>query len=276
MRILITKPGKETIYVHPAYQENQPLQLLMAGVTHPDPGYHISRPGNNGLYVLEYVVSGKGHVRFGDMNFSPVAGDVYFLQPYAFVDYHSDEKDPWEKVWFNIRGPLIESLCKGYGLNGLIYYRSCPLEKMFLEALALAREWHGEAHSLSLQIHRILAALHDWKKQHPEYQKSPEGICLKEYLDQHWQEKIQLKDLAELIGKSPVQVLRIFQRDWEDTPNNYLQRLRNGFACQYLENTNFSIKEIAGMLGFQDEFYFSNWFKAKNGSAPLTYRRKFR
>ena len=92
------------------------------------------------------------------------------------------------------------------------------------------------------------------KKQHPEYQKSPEGICLKEYLDQHWQEKIQLKDLAELIGKSPVQVLRIFQRDWEDTPNNYLQRLRNGFACQYLENTNFSITEIAGMLGFQDEF----------------------
>ena len=276
MSFLITREKKETIYVHPSYQEDHPLQLLMTGITHPDPEYHIRRPAVNGLYVLEYVISGKGHVRFGDMQFSPSAGDVYFLQPYAAVDYYSDRKDPWEKVWFNLKGPLIESLCHGYGLNGLVYYHDCPLKELFFDALEEGREWRGEIYPFTAKIHRIIAALYDWKKQHPEYQKTPEGICLKEYLDQHWQEKVSLEELANLIGKSQIQVLRIFQRDWSVTPGQYLRKLRLDFACQYLENTVFSVKEISLMLGFKDEFYFSNWFKQKTGLAPQHDRESLR
>lgn len=271
------KTGKETIYVHPLYQSDFPLRLYMTGITHPDADYHIRRPEKNGLYVLEYVISGKGHVRFGDSMFSPVAGDVYFLQPHAAVNYYSDSKDPWEKIWFNLGGPLIKSLCSGYGLDGLIYYHDCPLQELFFRAFEIGKTWNKEScHQFAFHIHQIISALYDWKNQHPEYQKTPEGICLKEYLDRHWQEKVSLQDLAKLIGKSQVQVLRIFQRDWGDTPNNYLQKLRLNSARQYLENTILSVKEISMMLGFQDEFYFSNWFKLKSGVSPSLYREKFR
>ena len=118
--------------------------------------------------------------------------------------------------------------------------------------------------------------MHDWKNNHPEFQKSPEGICLKEYIDLHWQENISLRTLADLIQKSPVQTIRIFQRDWGDTPNSYLQKQRLNFACQCLENTDYSVKEVASMLDFSDEFYFSNWFKERTGTAPTFYRNKFR
>ena len=36
------------------------------------------------------------------------------------------------------------------------------------------------------------------------------------------------------------------------------------------------VKELAMMMGFQDEFYFSHWFKQRNGVSPSLYRDRFR
>lgn len=267
----------ETIYICPQLPEDSPLQLKMAGITHPDPDYRILRNGTNGLFVLEYVVKGRGHIRYGDQKFSPVAGDVYFLQPPLRVEYYSDPDDPWEKVWFNLKGPLVEALCEAYRLKGMIYYHNCPLKDDFYDALQIVRSEQKDLHSrFALQLHRIIVKLSNWRNTHPESRKSPEGICLKEFIDSHWQEKISLRDLAEMIKKSPAQTLRIFKQDWQDSPCSYVQKQRNFYACQYLENTKYPVKVLADLLGFKDEFYFSNWFKQRNGCSPAAYRQKFR
>ena len=82
--------------------------------------------------------------------------------------------------------------------------------------------------------------------------------------------------LARLIRKSPAQMMRIFRRDWDDSPYNYLQKQRDYFARQYLKNTSCPVKGLAMMMGFQDEFYFSHWFKQRNGISPSLYRDRFR
>ena len=71
-------------------------------------------------------------------------------------------------------------------------------------------------------------------------------------------------------------MMRIFRQDWSDSPYNYLQKLRDFFSRQYLENTSCPVKELAGLMGFKDEFYFSNWFKQRNGVSPSLYRKRFR
>ena len=82
--------------------------------------------------------------------------------------------------------------------------------------------------------------------------------------------------LASLIRKSPAQTLRIFQKDRNCSPYAYLQEQRSFLARQYLENSDYPVKILASMLGFKDEFYFSNWFKEKNGISPSAYRKRFR
>ena len=268
---------RETIYTCPQAPDGGPLRLFSAGITHPDNTYRISRSESNGIYVLEYVIRGRGQVTCGDQHFTPEAGDVYFLQPEVAEEYHSDPDDPWEKIWFNLQGPLMDALCNAYRLHGLFYYRNCPLQAEFFRALEIVRDWRRtSAPQLALAIHGILARLYEWRENHPELRKSPEGICLKEFLDRHWQRKISLHELAALIRKSPAQTLRIFQRDWHDTPNGYLQKQRLFFACQYLENTDDPVKVLAGVMGFKDEFYFSNWFKQRKGVSPSQYRKSFR
>lgn len=271
------KQKKETIYLSPCENKDMPLQLQIAGITHADPGYFIKRPEKSSVYVLEYVISGKGHVHYGEKYFSPEAGDVYFLQPYAATEYYSDRKNPWQKVWFNLSGTLMAALCDAYNLRGLVYYPDCPLQEEFFQALETVRSWQSDSYSrFTLQIHNILLKLHQWKNRHQELRKSLEGIKMRNYIAAHYHEKLSIRTLSELIGRSQAQTQRIFRRDWGESPCSYWQKQRTFFACQYLENSEQSIKSLAQTLGFSDEFYFSNWFKKQTGSSPLLYRRKRR
>ncbi len=267
----------ETVYTCPWPEPGAPLVLELAGITHPDPAYRISRADPGETYVLEYVIRGQGHVYCGDRYYPIAAGDVYFLQPHVPHKYYSDPADPWEKIWFNLHGPLLKALCEAYRLHGVVYYHHCPLQEEFFHALETVRNWRNDSlPELSLRIHRILGRLHAWRNSHPEWRKSPEGVRLKEYLDRNWQRKITLAELARLIHKSQAQMMRIFRQDWNDSPGGYLQKQRDCFSRQYLENTNCPIKELAMRMGFQDEFYFSNWFKRRNGISPTGYRNRFR
>ncbi len=268
----------ETLFFLPDPVSAAPFKLYSAGITHPDPHYNISRQdGTDSYYVLEYIVSGKGHLYCGDHYYTPVTGDVYLLDPGIPHEYHSDHENPWEKIWFNVGGPLPASLIEVYRFSGMVYFPNCPLEKEFRCALETIRIRPPDVYyQFAMQLHGILCGLDRWRKSHPERKKSSEGIRMKEYLDANPRRNITIAELSALIRKSPAQTLRIFQRDWNISPYNYLQRQRFQTACQYLENTDSTIANIARLTGFKDEFYFSNWFKRKSGSSPMLYKQRYR
>lgn len=68
-----------------------------------------------------------------------------------------------------------------------------------------------------------------------------------------------------------------FRRRWVDAvgkpPARYLQELRMREACRMLVETNRPIHEIAGMVGFEDELYFSRRFRQELRMAPRDYRK---
>lgn len=265
----------ETFYPVPASGKDAPLQLLLAGITHKDTTYRICRKGGENLYVLEYVLSGKGHIRFGQDRFTPRGGDVYLIQPHEENEYYSDKEDPWEKIWFNLAGPLPEALIKAYSLHGIIHFPKCPLKKEFFAALELIRKGGEEfAREFPLAIHRIFLGLHFWHLQHPLQEYDPRILPVKEYLDKHWQEKIDMGLLSTLSGLSCAQLIRLFRRYYKETPCQYLQKLRISYGCQFLENTPYSVKSLSALLGFKDEFYFSNCFKQHTGLSPSAYRKR--
>ena len=270
-------PWNETIYPVPACKKEDPLLLVLAGITHRDPTYRIRRQAGENLYVLEYVISGRGHIRYGEESFSPLAGDVYLIQPQVENEYYSDRNDPWEKMWFNLSGPLPEALVQAYSLQGVIHYPNCDLKGEFQEAMELVRR-RGDLfyREFPLAIHRIFLGLHEWHIQHPRLEIDPRVVLVKDHLHNHWQEKISMKKLSSISGLSPAQLVRNFRKNYNLTPYNYLQKLRISYACQFLENTPYSVKTLAGILGYKDEFYFSNSFKQYMGLSPSCYRKSLR
>ncbi len=250
-----------------------PFTLHMAGITYPNPRYRVSRPRGATYFIFEYIVAGRGTLRYDGMTYEPEAGDVYLLHCYHPCEYFSSRRQPWEKLWFNISGPLIAQLIDLYQLTGSVLFKQCLIEAEFRAALDIV--FHPEPDAvrrLGIAMHGIISKLaeHRFRQRRlPSY--PPEALRLKNYLDEHWQEKFSQAALCLLIGKSPAQMQRIFSNAFGCAPGQYVQSRRLHAACQYLENTTHTIRHIAGLLGFTDEYYFANWFKQRTGYAPRSW-----
>lgn len=85
--------------------------------------------------------------------------------------------------------------------------------------------------------------------------------------------KIILPQIAEKCELSYVQFIRRFKLSTGMTPSNYIILLRVQKAKAMLSNTDLPIRDIASACGFEDEYYFSNFFKKQIGISPTAFRK---
>lgn len=81
-----------------------------------------------------------------------------------------------------------------------------------------------------------------------------------------------LETLARAAGLSRTALAERFRQALGDTPLNHLRMLRMQKAMQLLANTEHSLEQIAGAVGYQDAFGFSKVFKRSTGQAPRAFR----
>lgn len=97
-----------------------------------------------------------------------------------------------------------------------------------------------------------------------------------EYINKHYNENIDIAFLASLEKMSPSHFRTVFKQSIGVSPYEYIINLRINTACLHLSSNNYSIYEIAEIVGYADQFYFSRIFKKKMGVSPLKYRQKYR
>lgn len=94
------------------------------------------------------------------------------------------------------------------------------------------------------------------------------------YMLQHLDEPLEMSTVSRWTGISPSTFYYLFKRATGYTPNDFFIRARMRRACELLSDSDLNIKEVASLLGYQDQFYFSRLFKAVTGLAPRAYRAK--
>ena len=95
------------------------------------------------------------------------------------------------------------------------------------------------------------------------------------YISNHYQEKISLDQMADLVHMTPPAFCRFFKRMTRKSFVQYLNEYRIGNACRLLSNTDLPISEIAFTCGFSNLANFNRKFKAETSFTPLNYRSKF-
>jgi transcriptional regulator GlxA family with amidase domain len=78
--------------------------------------------------------------------------------------------------------------------------------------------------------------------------------------------------LAEVFGRSPRHLERIFQSVLQETPKGYYLGLRLEEARDLLSDTTLSILEVAVATGFNSRSSFSKAYKKRFGMSPARYR----
>jgi AraC family transcriptional activator of pobA len=96
----------------------------------------------------------------------------------------------------------------------------------------------------------------------------------RQLLDQHYLMLHKPKDYAKLLAMSPNNFTKRCTRYFKKSPSQLIQERLLLEAKKQLHLTRLSIKEIAYSLKFNDEFYFSRFFKKLAKVSPQTFREK--
>lgn len=94
-----------------------------------------------------------------------------------------------------------------------------------------------------------------------------------EHLTVNLSEQNRIGDLARLVGLSRDGLIRLFRRELEATPGQWLQRMRVERAVALLSGTTHPLAAIARQVGIGSGSHLSNLIKQATGRRPSLYRR---
>jgi len=106
-------------------------------------------------------------------------------------------------------------------------------------------------------------------------QKSQTSALVKQavaYFHQNYSRPISRWEIAEAVGVSEDYLSRVFNRELNISPWDYLNRYRILHAKHSLLNTTENIGVIARQVGFKDQAYFSRVFHRITGKSPQAFR----
>jgi len=93
------------------------------------------------------------------------------------------------------------------------------------------------------------------------------------YIMEHLTQPMKISVLSELAGMSASMLFVSFKRATGLSPIDYSIRMRMQRASELLvRESTLNVKQIAGMLGYEDPYYFSRRFRSVHGMPPTKYR----
>lgn len=95
------------------------------------------------------------------------------------------------------------------------------------------------------------------------------------FIETHYADKLSVAELADKAAISNRNFVRRFKKATNNTPIEYIQRVRIEAAKKKLESSTLNIQEVMLISGYNDDKTFRNLFKKITGLTPLEYRNKY-
>jgi AraC-like DNA-binding protein len=92
------------------------------------------------------------------------------------------------------------------------------------------------------------------------------------YINSHYTEEITLDDVASSVYLSPTYFSKLFSEEMGCRFTAYLNKVRIGKSKLLLKGSALPIVDIAGLVGYEDQSYFTKVFKRVTGVSPGKFR----
>ena len=263
--------------------EYKSLTVTAAGHHCVSSGHAIStvRPEGGDDYQLLYIASGKVHFYFD--------GQEHIISKDNMVLYRPGEPqicdlEPIDKptvYWVHFTGSDVEQTLNYYQIpteTNVFYVGSKPdfpwLYNQIIRELQLKRIHFEDALNLNLQ--HIFLTIN--RSMQGEDNVDEEMTALIEhathYFRENFNQNIMIENFAKLHNVTPHWFMQNFKKIMKSTPRQYIITLRINSAMELLENTDYSIVQVAEAVGYDNPLYFSRIFKKRTGISPTNYRKK--
>lgn len=232
-----------------------------------------------GEYRMSIVLEGTGILIDGETNAWPIMRhSVYQCFPGQPISLYVDISKPWREFCISVSAPAME-------------------------ALRTLSSFHDGAPVFQIELYPHLSL---WMNDIAEsLAKAPPSLLIEEYFNlqrlilnvqmqqddpadafalslirqatamvlRDTERLVSISDMAETFFISQARLTRIFRKYTQTTPLKYLSHLRFCYADRLLHEGK-SIREVAAMFGYADQFSFSKQFKQSMGISPSVSQRR--
>lgn len=230
-------------------------------------------------YFLSYFSTPFLYERDGEI-LSGNAGEVLLMPPGTMI-YHgprtSDEC--FMNDWIYLDGAEFRNLLNRYHLpqNAAFRMEDSFLLKKCIETVEEERLLRHVGYeevincavtNMVIQMHRLHERQKNMHSPIRRVEEVRESFLRRP--DQEW----SLKKMADLAEYSVSRFCTLYQRKYGGSPIADLLNHRLNLAKQLLVYNEYTITEISERCGFKSIYYFSKYFKEKEGCMPSEYRRR--
>ena len=232
-------------------------------------------------YQILYVASGKAHFWFNGIEEIVDSGHMVLYKPKEVQKYVYYVEDHPEVFWIHFTGYDVKNILEYHGisLNQHVFYSgTLPEYKMSFRKIIreLQQCEYGYEDYIASSFNNILLLVSRQQQNGENYTVTiPEEIEIAvSYFNENYNTKISVAQYAESLHISTNWFIRNFKQHMKMSPAQYLLSLRMVNAQSLLENTDYSVGEIAEIVGYDNQLYFSRVFKKEYGISPAQYRKR--
>jgi len=262
--------------------------------TEEETNYH-----NHDFIEIVIVQNGRGHYHVDGKDYPAEAGNLFIFNPGV---YHRSIPDvtcnqDFSEFYLAFNNVEFKNCVSGYFplWKNHQFYTKMPdglrqdISKITQNLSKESKNWQpGQYFMLKSYLIQIIClilryqqqlAIGETEKEHPEryvFKNANKKYIVQQiqkYLQEHYQEKTSLDQIAANMYLSSYYVSKIFKNETGDTPINYLISLRMQKAKELLNDyPDMSIQAVAASVGYEDAYHFSKLFKKYYGVSPLYYK----
>jgi len=235
-------------------------------------------------YDIWYILSGEVYIKIGSSIYTARQGDVFFFYPKIPYTAYNDKVDcKFVYIHFDFCIGNNSRILNDFNLSGVIPAEAVKKEALLFKEACMEFEQNFPMSSLSLKgsftvllsaIFRYYSNLfnnhkniikkeNDCNNSH-ECKNVAKLAVLQpvfQYVENNLEKSLKNDELAAVVNMSEKYFISYFKSALGITPGSYITQLKMNKAREYLYQEKYSIKEIANLLGYSDQYTFSKAFK---------------
>lgn len=257
--------------------KSRQLVVVCGGLEHCKPDFAIHRQ-TFPYYSIEYVTHGRGEVKLN--------GHTTLLQPGRLFSYGPGVS---QHITCQSSNPLVKYFLDFVGTHALELLHSCDLppggiteafpvntlQPLFEEIIQAGLRGNGKNVVLCSKLLECLAlrisGSHAPIEARETHAFATYQHC-RQHIEQHNRQLRTLEQVATECHVNKAYLCRLFRRYDNQSPYQYLLRLKMNFAADRLLQPDSLVKQVAEETGFDDQFHFSRVFSSVFGLSPTAFR----
>lgn len=242
-----------------------------------------SVPHTHNYMELFYILGGKGQFLIQDQLYPVNANNLVIINPNITHTEVSVNAQPLEYIVLGIEGIELSANEKSDGQFHILgHFESAEISGC-LRNILREMEQKNTGHEDVCQAYMEILIIRLMRNTALTVSTDAQAVsgnrqcaAVKRYIDLHFKEPLTLEQLAQESHINKYYLSHSFKREYGISPINYMINKRIEESKYLLAETDLSLSQVAQLLGFSSQSYFSQVFHRSQEISPMEYRQNNR